>query len=327
METPRVRLRRPSLLEWCCLAVGLVPWTWYLVRNSTGRMDAIALVWPLIAAAMVIALLVAAAVVRRRALPLAALSWVLAFLSVVVLPWRPVGGPAPVESMRIVAANTLVRNVQYDAVAADVLAQDPDVVVISEVTFALDQRLRVRYAHRVFWRGVAAYSNLTLHSGELPAALADQRGVRVIVDAPAGPVVLYAMHLQKPGGKASSVEVGFRTHRRIVDHLALAADREQLPVIIAGDLNLSDRTTGYRKLTNVLDDAMRSRWAEPTSLRWSTRFLLARIDHILMPEQWCSTDSRVFHLTGSDHRGVAATVGPCPGADVRTKRRASATAG
>jgi endonuclease/exonuclease/phosphatase (EEP) superfamily protein YafD len=145
----------------------------------------------------------------------------------------------------------------------------------------------------------------------LPDGLRDQRGQRVEIDGPEGPFVLYAMHLQKPGISPSSVEIGFRSHRRLVDRLVDAVQAETLPVVVAGDLNLGDRTSGYRALTDVLDDGMRAGWTGPTSLRRTTRLLLARIDHVFAPETWCAEDSRTFTMRGSDHRGVATTIGPC----------------
>lgn len=83
--------------------------------------------------------------------------------------------------------------------------------------------------------------------------------------------------------------------------------------MVVGDLNLVDRASGYRALVGELDDAMRSGWAGPTAQRSWLDLLLARVDHVLVPEAWCSTDAVRFHLRGSDHRGLAATVGPCPG--------------
>jgi endonuclease/exonuclease/phosphatase (EEP) superfamily protein YafD len=38
---------------------------------------------------------------------------------------------------------------------------------------------------------------------------------------------------------------------------------------------------------------------------------LARIDHIFEPSSWCSDDAHTFTITGSDHRGIATTIGPC----------------
>lgn len=53
-------------------------------------------------------------------------------------------------------------------------------------------------------------------------------------------------------------------------------------------------------------------WGRPTALRRLSLPLLTRIDHVLMPSDWCSDEPSVFDIAGSDHRGVAATIGPRP---------------
>ncbi len=58
-------------------------------------------------------------------------------------------------------------------------------------------------------------------------------------------------------------------------------------MVLAGDLNLSDRGPSNHRLTAVLHDAMRSGWAAPTSLKWPQRLLLLRIDHVLVSDGWC----------------------------------------
>ena len=302
------------------IVIGAAPWSWFLVRDINGRMDAVALLWPVLAGAGMLVLLFASVLMRRPGPAVAALSWALAFLVVIVLPWRPLGGPAPVEGLRVVAANTFGINSDRAPIGPDLLARRPHVLVISEISDRLHRELsqRFRYASRSLDPrfgtpgDVSVYSDLPLDRSPLPAPIRAQKGMRVVVDAPSGPLVLYALHLQKPGATVNVAEIGFRMHRRLIRDLAAAVEHEDWPVVVAGDLNVSDRTTGYRKLVSVLDDAMRADWVQPTARRWTTRPLLARIDHIFMPEDWCSVDSETFKLHGSDHRGIATTLGRCP---------------
>jgi endonuclease/exonuclease/phosphatase (EEP) superfamily protein YafD len=305
---------------WLALVVGAVPWAWFLVRDLSPRMDAIALLWPPLAAGVVVALVIGAIVVRRPELGLSTASWVVVSVVVVVFPWRPIGGPPPEIGLRVVAANTLGANVRAPAgIASDLMAQRPELLVVSEITPELDAVLRRQFAHRVAdlertgpdRSDVAVYSRYPLRSVALPSGLTDQRGSRVIVSAPSGRVVLYALHLQKPGIRPSDYEVGFRTYGRLVDRLVDAVHEETSPVIVAGDLNMADRTSAYRVMTGVLDDGMRDGWVTPTSLRSTTRWLLARIDQIFMPAGWCRAASDTFEVRGSDHRGIATTLGPC----------------
>ena len=310
-------LHRPTPGQWVALALGVLPWTWYLVRDLSGRMDIIALAWPVFGTVITWAPLIAAFLMRRRRVLAAAVSWALCLGAVVVGPWRPLdtGSVRPDTAIRIVAGNTYADNTYAPGVAEEFAAQHPDVLVVSEVTpesgsvYAEGYRYAVR--PQTSKNDVAVFSNLPMHAQQLPGVLGSQRGWRVEIDGPDGPFVLYALHLQKPGAEPSKVEVGFRTHRRIIEEVVDAVRRETLPVVVAGDLNLVDRTTGYRALTGVLDDAMRAGWVGPTSRKRSTRLLLARIDHIFEPEDWCSSDAKTFTMRGSDHRAVVTTIGRC----------------
>jgi endonuclease/exonuclease/phosphatase (EEP) superfamily protein YafD len=108
------------------------------------------------------------------------------------------------------------------------------------------------------------------------------------------------------GGKADPTQ-----QRKKLDDLLDAAGAETLPVVIAGDMNMPDRTSSYRAFTDAMHDAVRSGFAWPTSLKWFQAPLLLRIDHIWVSEEWCADDGGSFTLAGSDHRGVNASVGPC----------------
>lgn len=313
----RPELHRPTRGQWVAIALGVLPWTWYLVRDLNGRMDILALAWPVFGTVITGALVVGAIFLRSRAVLAAAVSWALCLTAVVVGPWRPLdtGSVRPETAIRIVAGNTYADNTYAPGVAEQFAAQHPDLLVVSEVTSESGAVYAERYRNAVrpqtSKNDVAVFSDLPMRAEPLPGALRSQRGWRVEVQGPDGPFVLYALHLQKPGAEPSKVEVGFRTHRRIIDEVVDAVRRETLPVVVAGDLNLVDRTSGYRDLAGVLDDAMRAGWVGPTSRKPATRLLLARIDHIFEPSDWCSTNAKTFTMRGSDHRAVVTTIGPC----------------
>lgn len=295
--------------------VALAPWSWFVVRDVDARLDAVALAWPVLAVAGSVPMALGAPRRPRRLVP--AGSWLLAALVVIVSPWQPLPSGEPAEPLRLAAANVHGRHADVAELLDAFDRQDPDVVVISEVTERLDEALRKRFrnharSHRIgrgIRRDVGLYSDLPIEATALPAGLGDQHGVRVTIEAPRGAMVLYGLHLDRPG--LGPGEVGFRTHRRIIERLTDAIEQESAPVVVSGDLNLGDRTSGYRRLTDVLDDAMRADWIGPTFVAGLVQLALVRIDHIFMPEGWCSADSRTFTLPGSDHRGVTADVGPC----------------
>lgn len=310
-------LQRPTRAQWVAIVLGVLPWTWFLVRDLSGRMDILALAWPVFGTIMAWGLLVLAFVFGSRRLLFAGLSWTACLLVVVVGAWRPLdtGSVRDGTAVRIAAVNVFGSHTHPPSIVRQLDAYDADVVVVSEVAPAAEAVYRDAFRHAVPSHeradDVAVYADLPMRDLGLPASLRDQRGRRVEVEGPDGPFVLYALHLQKPGTEVRSYEVGFRTHRRLIDRIVAAVRAERLPVVVAGDLNLADRTSGFRDLTGVLDDAMRADWVGPTSRKLATRLLLARIDHILMSPDWCSADSKTFTMRGSDHRGVVATVGRC----------------
>jgi vancomycin resistance protein VanJ len=297
----------------------VVPWSWFAIRDLDPVFDAVAVAFPVVVLAVASVLGLVAVAARRPAPALALVSWLAVGALVVIGPWLPVDGRAPTAGMRIVEANVLGDSSGGRAVA-DILAQHPDLVVVTELGRLVDAALRDEYEAAArspvlpgaFEGDVGLYSRWPMEPGPLPDALADQRGLRAVVAGPNGDFVVYALHLAKPTlNPSSSIELGFRADRRLIDEVRKAVRAELLPTLVVGDLNLVDRTSGYRSLRADLDDAMRADWVGPTSYRTWTVPLIARIDHVFMPKSWCSSNAKTFTLPRSDHRGVAVTLGPC----------------
>ena len=246
-------------------------------------------------------------------------------------------GTPPVKDMQVVEANLgAVHGERAEQVLLPAIeAQAPDVLIVEELNPELvpylQARLRLprRYRSRArrdetgeepgtrlnrAFLGVFSRYPIALQTD--PTGLAEgMPGLRLRVDAPGGQVMLYALHLPKPSPLPSSFSATYAGRDGVIDAVITAVEAETLPALVVGDLNLSDRETGYRRLTAVLDDAVRTgSWAGPTSAKDSLRWLslLLRIDHVLREPSWCSADGRRFDLPGSDHRGVAVRVGPCP---------------
>jgi len=150
---------------------------------------------------------------------------------------------------------------------------------------------------------------------EQPGWPNDFRAHRLEVDAPTGRVVVYLVHLKRPHlgpRRILRIRGQLRAQRRERESLLTSARAEGVPVVVAGDFNTSDRSRAYRRITGRFRDAMRSRRAGPTYVSALWRPFLLRIDHIFVPKDWCSSAAERFALHGSDHRGLAVDVGPCP---------------
>jgi endonuclease/exonuclease/phosphatase (EEP) superfamily protein YafD len=309
-------------------ALVAAPWTWFLWRDRVGPIgalrspvvtvrEAIAIFLPPLLAAVLVACLVVALVRRRWVGPALVGVSVLAFgWTAVLAPWQADHGHdlagAPGWA-RVVVANPRYRNANMGAIE-DVLAQDGDVVVVAEpgpVSRALAEAFP--HAETVFDTGgrgeLAVLSRFPLERADQRANLLAHGVFRFVVHAPSGSFVLYAAHPKPPGLGAGHLTPPrqLALYRRVLS----AARAEQLPIVLAGDLNLVDRSAAFRHLTGWFDDATAGHQRTATSLRWP--FFLARIDHVLVGPGWCGGGPTTYDIAGSDHHGVAATVGPCPG--------------
>jgi endonuclease/exonuclease/phosphatase (EEP) superfamily protein YafD len=291
--------------------VALAPWTWFLLDDLGIRAELIGLALPAVGVAA-LALALGLSIPRRTrlaAVPMASLA--LMALCAVVLPWAPHDSEPPRDPLLVVAANVMGgwdgQNV------ADLTTQDAELLVVSEVSPPVDRQLVRAYPYRSAGTDLAVYSRLRLGPARPLPFLGANRARAVTVESPGGAFLLVAVHMPRPAPEAAGDhQVSYARHEELVSELASWIEEQELPVVLAGDLNVSDRGPSYHRLTDVTDDAMRSGWAGPTSLRWPQRLLLLRLDHIFVSEGWCWAGSSRFDLHGSDHRGVRATVGPCP---------------
>lgn len=329
--------RRLAKVAASAAVVGL-PWLWFAVRDLDARLDYAALVLPLLAVVGLLSALAGllAACVRRRfrACAVACVaSWFLFGLLSTIGPRYARPTARPTNPVRILAANVADRE---DSVLAALQADDRiDVVVLSESTGRLAPALRARlpYVHtvNVATTGLTVASRYPLQQvdGVDDDLFRRGRGVRFIVDQPGEPFMLYAFHLPKAGADlapwsrfvdAPDVEyatygtLGAAAHRALAAELRRSAEAERLPTVVAGDFNSSDRGGDYRALVRGRRDAMRSAFASGTSRRTALiRALSLRIDHLVVPNDWCAADAGRVELPGSDHWGIVASVGRCPG--------------
>jgi hypothetical protein len=300
VSTPRARI----------VLLAALPWAWFPLRDVLGTVgDTVAVVWPVLVALVAA---VALAVGRRRGV-LPAASALLAGAVAVLAPWTPAdaGTVATGSAVSIAGANVT----GMPGTVRALREVDADVLVVVENSPAVDAGLDAVYAHHLSGAGtpsVSVYSRFPIRL--LTSAGPDLPGVRVAVEAPS-PFVLYALHVPRPwwtghgGYQATPAE-----HHRLVAAVAAQVAREPGSVVVAGDLNSTDRGRDYRMLVEDvgLTDAVRDGWTGPTSVTTWRAFLL-RIDHILVGPGWCGDGARRFGLARSDHDGTTAIVGPCAG--------------
>ena len=302
-----VRARRIAL-------AAVSPWVWFLVRDLGVPAVAVATALPVPVFAVCAVFLAVAASRRRVSLAAVGASWLVMGLTTVVGPWLPEGGPAPTQPLRLVMANVRSDNHHSDQGISHVLAQGADLAVLIEVQPRTEAALSGTYP---FVTPVPGASKVVL--SRYPVRLVDAinpdnaiRTARLEIEAPMGRLMLYVVHLGRPRARPDLLLGDLNRQREALDDLVRRAEQEEVPVLLVGDFNLSDRTAGYRKLHSRYRDATRSRLAGPTYVKPILWPELLRVDYVFIPRKWCSGGSRRFVIPGSDHRGVAAEVGACP---------------
>ena len=307
-------LPRLAVREVVTLGLAAAPWAWFAIRDLSPIFDGAAIVLPLLLGGMLGAALVGALATRSAEGALVVGSWLLFSLAAIAGPWVPQAGAAPVEPLRVVSANLGEATEPFSAVE-DVIAQKPDVVIVPEVDYVLDLLFTSHFNDSFMFErstNVGIYSRYPVSVSEIPDARLHRHGFRAEIAAPSGTFVVYALHLPKPWFNDEGARyVSLGGQRDFTEALAAAAAREPYPVVIAGDLNLTDRAAGYRTLASNLRDAVLTGGGGPTSTRFEWRPLLLRIDHIFVTRNWCASSGGRFDAATADHRAVLADVGPC----------------
>jgi len=307
-RTPGRARRAP--LRWAApIVVSAVPWLWFVVRDRSPALDAVAFVLPLAVGVAAVVVFLGAVLVGRARFAIVALSLVVFDAVAVVGPRVPQASPTPAEPFRLVSSNTFQGNRVPDAAARVLAATHADVLVTVETRSSITIPLLRTYAHArtQTFGGLDVFSVWTVRPMPAVPGVPASSAIRVEVQRPGAPFVLYAVHLANP-----LHEVSFAEHAEMVRRLLAAAGRESLPVVLAGDFNMSDRTTSYRALDGAFRDAMRASFAGSTYDHGPWALLELRIDHVFTSRSICAASPSVFGVPGSDHDGLDVELGDCP---------------
>jgi endonuclease/exonuclease/phosphatase (EEP) superfamily protein YafD len=218
-----------------------------------------------------------------------------------------VGDPA---RLRLFSQNLLFTNTRMEGVAAEVVAADPDVVVLQEVSrpnlAALERTGLVdRYPHRWLDPRTDALGTAILSRHRLEeagrwwcAGLVMARATVVVGDRR---LALYDVHTRAPIGPGAPAH-----WEEQLATLAHVASSEPGPLVLAGDFNASSGHRAFRELLAAgLVDAhvAAGRW-------WATTWpcdlrplpSLSRIDHVLVSPHLEVLNVRPADGRSSDHR-------------------------
>jgi endonuclease/exonuclease/phosphatase (EEP) superfamily protein YafD len=238
------------------------------------------------------------------------------------LPRMPVQSTGPI--FRAMAYNVLFRNDDMGKVADVIETHDPGFVglreLIPEVAEYLGERLKDRHPfYKVetwcgFWSRypVLAYRSYRLGWGH------GQPAQQFVLDIEGQAVTVISVHPRSPPLRGShplgmpiGIPTGFDNQNRDADIRDLVERVDQIrgPLVVMGDLNMTDRQALYPALTRRLRDAHRD-------VGWGMGFTFTRyrelglrmwrIDYVLHSSDLVATRAIVGDYGGSDHRPVIA---------------------
>lgn len=219
---------------------------------------------------------------------------------------------------RLMTANLLVSNDQRSEMAKEIIRVDPHVLVLQEYSIAWHDSLAPALGDELPYSsfdvredsfGSAIYSHS--HVGEddtrsLILGSGDTPQTRTVIQIDDEDVAVYNIHLLPP----INLDYVREGHRQF-DDLVTEIKREELPVIVVGDLNLTETTPQHATLKKLgLRDAwdVRGRgrgatWPNNSFLRYLPGL---RLDHIYVSEDIDVLDVTIGDGHGSDHRPVIA---------------------
>lgn len=320
---PRRRRRKSTVgtvgkrTQWLCLAalaaLTAAAWLptdgWPLALVSHARLQL-----TLGALVLLLAIAVAALAHRRVRLALALCCVLLALNAQALWRWVDFGQAAAIapSDLTVLMANLQVGRDTVDAIAAHIDRHDPDVFVAVEVDPEWLRRagqLIARYPHvvtepRIGGFGLAIFAKYPLVDVEVrDFAIRDVPTVFATLRHPGGDVRLVATHPPPPLLAAAAD----RRDEQLAA-IAVLVRQETLPVVVAGDLNITMFTTGYGRfaaaaglVNSRAGHGLAPTW--PAAWPWALRIPL---DHILHGPGLVTTDFTALGPTGSDHLPVFA---------------------
>jgi endonuclease/exonuclease/phosphatase (EEP) superfamily protein YafD len=227
-----------------------------------------------------------------------------------VVPWYTGASDdrcASSETVRVVVANLLTSNRDYEAVRGFIDRADPDVLVLLEYASHLERELEGTldtFDHELTRRrrdnfGMAIYSEIPWQSTEvLRPADGPAPQFHVVLRHRDTPVHLWAVHPLPP------VTPSYMQQRDgLLEHVGRQSATVDGPVVVAGDLNTTVWSPAYRKLeARGFQNARAGRGLLAT---WPSSLPVLPIDHVLHTGEVAACGMRVGPEIGSDHRPLS----------------------
>ena len=243
-----------------------------------------------------------AAIRRRRFAALLAVAAAFVWAVVVVPRALPLESGTSSPDITIVTQNLGSDGTAVETLISELIAEDPDVIVLQEITTAQKQEVsdplaQGGYTYTAQASTVGIWSTFPMTNGEaLSLGMDWDRAVRADISTPSGTVRVYAVHA------LSARLEGHEARNEMLAALGseLAAD-DSTAIIVAGDFNATQDDTGMSSVQSSVSESVLS--GGGFGFTWPSSFPVARPDHV-MSRGLTAVEYRVLGTTGSDHLGL-----------------------
>lgn len=326
-----------KIVEWVAYLYSGVIILYFILRlifwDSFWVVGAIAIFIPLILFPIFLLPIIAAFITKKR--------WITIISSIICLllvGWlhlkyfspHPVASSISQPSIKVLSLNCSWYKTSSENLTHLIQTEQPDIVFLQEIVKKHTQRafvwLKSNYPYQFTAPGIGILSKYPIQANEL-LHLAGHRDIqqRAIIKVGDRDIVAYNISVKSPWINSQKILPFFtipfydyRERSQEIQDLVQRLRQETLPVIVAGDFNLTDQSQDYSYLQTVLQDAFQTSglgfgftWPQG----WELSFLIKnsplklnypifRIDYIWYSKDWGSRSSKVLPTTGSDHLPV-----------------------
>ncbi|MEK0180439.1 MAG: endonuclease/exonuclease/phosphatase [Oscillatoriales cyanobacterium] len=210
--------------------------------------------------------------------------------------------------------------------------EKPDIIFLQEIVEKHIERaftwLKADYPYQIAIPPVGILSKYPIVSSEiLNLAGHPETQQRAIINFNQQEIVIYNMQATGPWFRKSKIlplvripVYKYAKRAPEIQDLVERVQTETLPVIVAGDFNMTEETQDYHNVQKVMQDAFRKSgfgfgftWPHGwqlkfliKSLNWKLNYPVCRIDYIWYSKHWGAKSSSVLEATESDHLPIAA---------------------
>lgn len=251
----------------------------------------------------------------RRAILMLAAVGLLASALLIAPELRRSTGPAVAAgapgTLKVIQFNARRTNSDIQRVATWLIAQDADVIAVSEARHDLRDLL----LRRAGWKAAGAHGSLIIFTRNryvrmnrprLPKG-SELTFVNATYAHSGGPMEIVTVHLDWP------TRPGFRRQPRDLESVILRLPRKRM--LLLGDFNITPWSIHMRRLDHSLDLIRRDRAvatypAQILGRPWPLPFL--GIDHVYAGSGWATVKVERGPWLGSDHYPLIVTLAPSP---------------